>query len=218
MRAIVERRSTPCVIDADGLNALAPWPHELKGSDEHPIVLTPHAGRDAAFAGHDDKSALDDRVVSGTRLRHCAPCDSRPQRFATGGCRRPTVASLSIPPETPDSEPPARATRLTGLISGFLAQAYGTLENARTHSQPLSRRSTSADSRATLQHANSACARWSRLTFANTSATRSAFLIRVGNSRDASARPASSQAHLRNRPSTTDTRLARVLRVARFYC
>src|SRR5690349_21344854 len=37
VRAIVERRTTPCVIDADGLNALAPW--DLKGSDEHPRAL-----------------------------------------------------------------------------------------------------------------------------------------------------------------------------------
>ena len=25
VRTVVERRTTPCVIDADGLNSLAPW-------------------------------------------------------------------------------------------------------------------------------------------------------------------------------------------------
>src|SRR6185295_1966203 len=44
VRTIVERRTTPCVIDADGLNALAPWPDPLKGSDQHPLILTPHPG------------------------------------------------------------------------------------------------------------------------------------------------------------------------------
>jgi NAD(P)H-hydrate epimerase len=51
VHTIVERRTTPCVIDADGLNALAPWPATLKGSDQHPLILTPHPGGDAALDG-----------------------------------------------------------------------------------------------------------------------------------------------------------------------
>jgi NAD(P)H-hydrate epimerase len=44
VQSIVENRSTPVVIDADGLNCLAPWPDDLRGSAEFPIVLTPHPG------------------------------------------------------------------------------------------------------------------------------------------------------------------------------
>ena len=33
LRWLVESRRQPLVIDADGLNALAPWPQELRGSD-----------------------------------------------------------------------------------------------------------------------------------------------------------------------------------------
>src|SRR5688572_2403025 len=63
VRAVVERRTTPCVLDADGLNSLAPWPNDLKGSNEHPLVLTPHPGEMLRLIGANGKSALDDRVT-----------------------------------------------------------------------------------------------------------------------------------------------------------
>ncbi|MEO6390928.1 MAG: NAD(P)H-hydrate dehydratase [Pyrinomonadaceae bacterium] len=44
MRWLVEHRQRPLVIDADGLNALSPWPEGLRGSDELPLILTPHLG------------------------------------------------------------------------------------------------------------------------------------------------------------------------------
>src|SRR5256714_222963 len=63
VRAIVDRRRRAVVIDADGLNCLAPWPNELRGSDDLPIVLTPHPGEMLRLLGTDDKSTLDDRVA-----------------------------------------------------------------------------------------------------------------------------------------------------------
>ena len=128
VRTIVERRSKPCVIDADGLNSLAPWPADLKGSDEQPLVLTPHPGEMLRLMGAENKSALDDRVAAA-------------REFATAHKvilvlkgSRPLVA-------TPDGRvfinPTGNAglgtagagDTLTGLISGFLAQAYATLED-----------------------------------------------------------------------------------------
>ena len=128
VRAIVERRTTPCVIDADGLNSLAPWPETLKGSDQHPLILTPHPGEMLRLMGAEDKSALEDRVAAA-------------REFATAyhvilvlKGSRPLVA-------TPDGRvfinPTGNAglgtagagDTLTGLISGFLAQAYGTLKD-----------------------------------------------------------------------------------------
>jgi NAD(P)H-hydrate epimerase len=44
VRDMVENRIAPIVIDADGLNALAPWPEDLKGWDDAPIIVTPHPG------------------------------------------------------------------------------------------------------------------------------------------------------------------------------
>ncbi|HVF90887.1 MAG TPA: NAD(P)H-hydrate dehydratase [Blastocatellia bacterium] len=44
VRDLVARRERPMVIDADGLNALAPWGDGLRGSAELPMILTPHPG------------------------------------------------------------------------------------------------------------------------------------------------------------------------------
>jgi ADP-dependent NAD(P)H-hydrate dehydratase / NAD(P)H-hydrate epimerase len=44
MRVVTLKRQRTMVIDADGLNALAPWAEDLRGSDELPMILTPHPG------------------------------------------------------------------------------------------------------------------------------------------------------------------------------
>jgi NAD(P)H-hydrate epimerase len=127
VHAVVERRRTPCVIDADGLNSLAPWPEDLKGSSDHPLVLTPHPGEMLRLLGAKDKSALDDRVALARDFARAH------QVILVLKGSRPLVA-------TPDGRvfinPTGNAglgtagagDTLTGLISGFLAQAYAILE------------------------------------------------------------------------------------------
>ena len=128
VRTIIERRTTPCVIDADGLNALAPWPPTLKGSDQHPLILTPHPGEMLRLMSAENKAALDDRVAAarefatahhvilvlkGSRPLVAAP-DGRVFINPTGNAGLGTAGA---------------GDTLTGLISGFLAQAYGTLKD-----------------------------------------------------------------------------------------
>jgi NAD(P)H-hydrate repair Nnr-like enzyme with NAD(P)H-hydrate dehydratase domain len=48
------------LIDADGLNALAPF--DIQGSDEFPLILTPHIGEMRRLLGVDEKADLSDRV------------------------------------------------------------------------------------------------------------------------------------------------------------
>src|SRR5829696_2416686 len=124
--SVVERRTKPCVIDADGLNSLAPWPATLKGSDQHPLVLTPHPGEMLRLMGANDKSALDDRVAAA-------------REFATAHHvilvlkgSRPLVAAPNgrvfiNPTGNAGLGTGGSGDTLTGLISGFLAQAYATL-------------------------------------------------------------------------------------------
>src|ERR1041384_1961647 len=122
VRAIVERRRTAVVIDADGLNCLATWPHELRGSDDLPIVLTPHPGEMLRLLGVDDKSALDDRVavarsfatdhhvillLKGSRAIMAAP-DGRGFVNGTGNAGLGTAGA---------------GDTLTGVITGCMAQA-----------------------------------------------------------------------------------------------
>ncbi|HYG10459.1 MAG TPA: NAD(P)H-hydrate epimerase, partial [Pyrinomonadaceae bacterium] len=63
VRAVVEGRSAPLVIDADGLNALAPWPADLHGTPEAPLILTPHPGEMRRLTGTGaDQVSLANRV------------------------------------------------------------------------------------------------------------------------------------------------------------
>ena len=124
VREAVGRRRTPMVIDADGLNALAPWPAELKGTREAPVVLTPHEGEMLRLLGASDASALDARarvvaefaearslhvVLKGARTLVAAP-DGRVFVNPTGNAGLGTAGS---------------GDTLTGIITGFLAQEFG---------------------------------------------------------------------------------------------
>ena len=128
VRAVVAERTTPIVIDADGLNCLAPWPEALRGSAEYPLILTPHQGEMLRLLGTDDKAALLDRVAAarefasanqlilvlkGSRSIVAAP-DGRVFVNQTGNAGLGTAGA---------------GDTLTGIITGFLAQAYGTLRN-----------------------------------------------------------------------------------------
>src|SRR6266404_563732 len=122
VRTVVEQRQTPLVVDADGLNCLAPWPDGLRGSPDLPVILTPHPGEMLRLIGSKDKSALDDRVAAasqfsvahevilvlkGTRPLVAAP-DGRVFINPTGNAGLGTAGA---------------GDTLTGLIAGFIAQA-----------------------------------------------------------------------------------------------
>jgi NAD(P)H-hydrate epimerase len=120
--SIVKQRRAPVVIDADGLNCLAPWPADLQGSDHAAIVLTPHAGEMLRLLGTTDKSALDDRVavardfaikhklilvLKGVRSLVAAP-EGRVFINPTGNAGLGTAGA---------------GDTLTGIIAGFIAQS-----------------------------------------------------------------------------------------------
>lgn len=129
VRSVVEQRTTPVVIDADGLNCLAPWPNELRGTEVQPLILTPHAGEMSRLIGASDKSLLKDReatardfatshgvilVLKGSRSIIGAP-DGRVFVNPTGNAGLGTAGA---------------GDTLTGLIAGFNAQAFATLGNS----------------------------------------------------------------------------------------
>ena len=128
VRTIVAERTTPVVIDADGLNCLAPWPASLRGFPERPLILTPHPGEMLRLLGTDDKPVLSERVAAvrefatkhelililkGSRSIVAAP-DGRVFVNQTGNAGLGTAGA---------------GDTLTGIITGFLTQAYGTLRN-----------------------------------------------------------------------------------------
>jgi NAD(P)H-hydrate epimerase len=111
----------PIVIDADGLNALAPWPEDLKGSAELPIIITPHPGEMARLAGKKTAEVVADRigtarefatkhhvitVLKGSRSL-IAAANGEIYVNPTGNAGMATAGSGDV---------------LTGLAAGFLAQ------------------------------------------------------------------------------------------------
>jgi NAD(P)H-hydrate epimerase len=122
VREFIEKRKFPVVIDADGLNALAPF--DLKGSDKFPLILTPHIGEMRTLLGVDNKADLSDRVkivrefaekhrvilvLKGERNLIAAP-DGRVVISPTGNSGLGKAGS---------------GDTLAGIITGFLAQAVG---------------------------------------------------------------------------------------------
>lgn len=121
VRGFVERRKAPLVIDADGLNALAPWPDDLKGSDALPIIITPHPGEMARLTGQSNAEVVADRlnvarefatkhqvitVLKGSRSLIAAP-NGEVYVNPTGNAGMATAGSGDV---------------LTGLLAGLLAQ------------------------------------------------------------------------------------------------
>src|SRR4029434_5634080 len=103
-------------------------PAELKGSPEHPLVLTPHPGEMLRLIGAQDKSALDDRVAVAREFAR-----SHEVILVLKGSR-PLVATpkgrvFINPTGTAGLGTAGARDTLTGLSFRFLAQAYGTLDD-----------------------------------------------------------------------------------------
>jgi len=122
---IIERRSTPCVIDADGLNCLAPWPTGLKGSAQYPLVLTPHPGEMSRLLG---SAEITDRVATAREF-----ATTNQVIVVLKGSRSIVAAPdgrvFVNPTGNPGLGRAGSGDTLTGLISGFLTQAFATLQD-----------------------------------------------------------------------------------------
>jgi NAD(P)H-hydrate epimerase len=130
VRAIVEGCTVPVVIDADGLNVLAPWPADLRGTHARPLILTPHPGEMRRLTGaHAVQDSHAGRVglardfavahelilvLKGARTLIAAP-DGRVAINPTGNAGTGTAGA---------------GDTLTGIITGFVAQSRGAFGDA----------------------------------------------------------------------------------------
>ncbi len=118
---IVRQRKAPMIIDADGLNALAPWPAELRGAEGLPLIVTPHPGEMARLVSKSNAEVVADGagiarefavkhnlivVLKGSRTLIAAP-DGELYVNPTGNAGMATAGSGDV---------------LTGLVAGLLAQ------------------------------------------------------------------------------------------------
>ena len=131
--AFVARRTTPVVIDADGLNCLAPWSETLHGSANAPLILTPHAGEMLRLlgpinTGSGDKAALADRVSTAREFatRHEVICLLKGSRSLIAA---PDGRVFINPTGNAGLGTAGAGDTLTGLIAGFIAQAFATLND-----------------------------------------------------------------------------------------
>jgi ADP-dependent NAD(P)H-hydrate dehydratase / NAD(P)H-hydrate epimerase len=123
VRTVLEERSTAVVIDADGLNCLSPWPAELSGSQDFPIVLTPHPGEMLRLMGTSDRSALNDGVTAAREFatKHSVLLLLKGTRSLIAA---PDGRVFINPTGNPGLGTAGAGDTLTGIITGCLAQAY----------------------------------------------------------------------------------------------
>ena len=121
VRAVISKRERPMVIDADGLNSLAPWPEDINASTELPLILTPHPGEMARLVSKSIPEVLGNRieisrelalacglivVLKGNRTLVASP-DGEVYVNPTGNAGMATGGTGDV---------------LTGIIAGLLAQ------------------------------------------------------------------------------------------------
>lgn len=124
IQRVVEERRTPVVIDADGLTALSPF--SLNGSDDLPLVLTPHDGEFIKLLGFEDKEqgmkAIEDRVTAVRQFaeKHHVILVLKGERVLIGG---PDGRVVINPTGNSGLGKAGNGDTLTGVIAGFVAQA-----------------------------------------------------------------------------------------------
>ncbi len=123
IRETVRNRKTPMVLDAEALNALSPF--DLKGSKDLPLVLTPHIGEFKRLLGKDEE--LIDRVSAARDF---------PQKQNVILVLKGERVLIAEPNGNVYINPNGNAgvsragagDTLTGVITGFLAQALALQE------------------------------------------------------------------------------------------
>jgi ADP-dependent NAD(P)H-hydrate dehydratase / NAD(P)H-hydrate epimerase len=119
VRAVVENRKTPVVIDADGLNALAPF--DLQGSDELPLILTPHVGEMRKLLGKGEEDFADRvKIVREFAAKHNVFLILKGERSLIAA---PDGRVVVNPTGNSGLGRAGNGDTLAGVITGFVAQA-----------------------------------------------------------------------------------------------
>jgi NAD(P)H-hydrate epimerase len=119
VREVVEKRRTPMVIDADGLNSLAPF--DLQDSDGLPIVLTPHIGEFQRLLG--TRNEITDRIKTAREFaeKHNIILLLKGERSLVAA---PDGKVVINPTGNAGISRAGAGDTLTGIITSFLAQTF----------------------------------------------------------------------------------------------
>ncbi len=120
VKKVFEKRRTPLVIDADGLNLLSPF--KLKGDDLLPVIMTPHEGEFLRLLGEKDGSAIADRVAAARDFakRHNVILLLKGERNLISA---PDGRVVINPTGNSGLGKAGNGDTLTGIVTGFVAQA-----------------------------------------------------------------------------------------------
>ncbi len=119
VREVIIKRKTPVVIDADALNALSPF--DLQGSEDLPLVFTPHEGEFLRLLGTKDKDVIKDRVkaVRDFAEKYNVILVLKGERVLIGA---PDGRVVVNPTGNSGLGKAGNGDTLTGIITGFIAQ------------------------------------------------------------------------------------------------
>jgi yjeF C-terminal region, hydroxyethylthiazole kinase-related/yjeF N-terminal region len=117
---VIEKRRTPVVIDADGLNLLSPF--KIKGDDLLPLILTPHEGEFLRLLGSKDKDILEQRIsaVRDFAVKHNVILVLKGERALIAA---PDGRVVINPTGNSGLGKAGTGDTLTGIIAGFVGQA-----------------------------------------------------------------------------------------------
>jgi len=119
---LIQESPVPVVVDADGLNNLAPEP-EILINAHSPVILTPHPGEMARLINQTPKDVQADRVGCARRF-----AESYKVHLVLKGARtviaHPNGHIHINPTGNPGMASGGMGDVLTGLISGFICQGY----------------------------------------------------------------------------------------------
>jgi NAD(P)H-hydrate epimerase len=119
---LVSECKKPVVIDADGLNCLAPWPADLRGAPERPLILTPHPGEMARLLDTTTNDVVRHRVGCARTLAtaHHLYVVLKGQRTLVAA---PDGGVYVNPTGNPGMATGGSGDVLTGTLAGLLAQS-----------------------------------------------------------------------------------------------
>lgn len=119
VRETVENRNTPMVLDAEALNSLAPF--DLNGSEEFPLILTPHIGEFKRLSGVEE---IADKIAAAREFaaKHNVILVLKGERSLIAA---PDGKVVINPTGNAGISRAGAGDTLTGIITAFLAQTFG---------------------------------------------------------------------------------------------
>ena len=121
IRQLVDRATTPLVIDADGLNAFSGEPERLAGRDGRDVIITPHPGEMARLVG------MSTNEVQASRLEIARNFAAAHRVYVVLKGHRTLIATpdekvFINPTGNPGMATGGTGDVLTGMIAAWLAQ------------------------------------------------------------------------------------------------